>query len=142
MTTWPHHLLPLGHLIHEACGVMKSNMSFVNGRVSNAVINWSNEGGRLSKIVMTTFSSLMGTSKHISWSAKDFTLLMWSRMSSFSSILMVKNFCRMNKMLDKHLVSWMLHSVFYNSGHPLHPLLCANSLSTKFMEMMANAFLH
>src|ERR1700738_2252707 len=122
--------------------VMKSNVSSFMGRVSNAVIKWSNEGGRLSSNVMTTSSSFIGTSKHVSWSARDFTLLMWSRMSAPSSILMVKNLRLMNKILDKLLVSWMLHKVFHASAGPLHPLMCANSLSTKLVAMMAKAFLH
>ena len=60
----------------------------------------------------------------------------------FSSILMVKNLRLINKILEKFLVSWILHNVFHASAGPLHPLMCVHSLSTKLMEMMAKAFIH
>ena len=48
----------------------------------------------------------------------------------------------MNKMLDKLLVLCMLYNVFHVNAGPLHPLMCANSLSTKLMTLMAQTFLH
>ena len=68
-TTWPHGFFPLGHLVHDTCGD-EIHMSSFMGRVSNAVIKWSNKGGRLSSKIMTTSPFFMGASKHVSWLAR------------------------------------------------------------------------
>jgi len=102
---------------------MKSNVSSSIGRVSNVVIKWSNEGGRLLNKVMTTSSSFIGTSKHVSWLTRDFTFLMWSNMLSHSSNLMVKNLHLKLKMFYKLFILCVLHNV-HVSSRPLHPLMC------------------
>ena len=121
--------------------MLKSNMSSFTECVSNVVIKRSNKGGRLPSKVMTTSPSFMGTSKYVSWSAKDFTLLLWSRILTPSSIVMVKNLHLMNKMLDKILISWMLYKIFHAYTGFLYPLIYADSLATRFMAMMMKAFL-
>jgi hypothetical protein len=109
---------------------------------SNVNSKWSNKGGRLSSKVMTTSSYFMGTSKYVSCSTINFSLLMWLMMLFHLSILTVKNLCLINKMLDKLLVSLLWHEVLYIFIGHLHPLICANFLSTKLMTMMEKAFLN
>lgn len=126
--------------------VMKPNMSSKISRVFNVVIRWSKQGRRLLSKVINTSSSFMDILRHVNWSARDFTLMIWPRISLSSSILMVKNMCLMNKMLDKFLVSWMLHNVFHASAGSLYPLmratLCPPNSRHWWQGLLALLFIH
>lgn len=132
-------IFSLGHLVHKACGD-ETNVSFFIEHVSNAVIKLVNKGGRLLSKVIMIFSSFTSTSKHLSWSATVYALLIWSGMSCLLSILMVK----------KHLMNKMFN-IFLACGCCIKFLYFARSFTfldvyqlfvTKLAAMMAKAFLH
>ena len=87
---------------------MYSLVNFVINMVSKVVFKYSYEGGKLSSKVMKTLLFLTSSSKQMSWSASDFTRLMWSNKSSPSLILDVEILWQIKRMLDKLFIPWML----------------------------------